>query len=302
MTHWHHFRFKSAASFVLASVLLLPFAYGQDAVTLRAQHSELLEALNTSAFKKPIVMESRITDGTLRSDVYAVFDHPFSMLSHALQGTDHWCDIMILHLNVKNCTAADGAEKGMIRVAIGRKYDQPIADTYQIDFQYRAPESQPDYLAVQLRAEDGPFATRDYRIDFESIPLDAKRSFIHMSYSYTYGLAARVAMELFLSTIARNKIGFSIVDRKPDGAPIYIGGSRGVVERNTMRYYLAIEVFLKSFNLPAKEQPERRLRDWFAATERYPRQLHELTLEEYLPMKRAELERQATNSVATASK
>ena len=34
------------------------------------------------------------------------------------------------------------------------------------------------------------------------------------------------------------------------------------------------------------------LRDWFAATERYPRQLHELEQDEYLVMKRKEYQRQ----------
>ncbi len=295
-------RSKASALFAMMSLLILPVAHGQDAISLRVQHGELLEALNNSPFKTPLLMESRITEGTLRSDVYAVFDHPYAVLRHALQGRQHWCDIMILHLNVKNCTVTEGVGKSMMRVAIGRKHDQPLADTYQIDFQYRAPINQPNYLVVQLKADAGPFATRDYRIDVESIPLDEKRSFIHMSYSYTYGVAARLAMELFLSTIARNKVGFSIVDRKPDGAPIHVGGSRGVVERNTMRYYLAIEAFLNAFHLPVKEQPERRLRDWFAATERYPRQLRELVLEEYLPMKRAELERQAASSIVAASK
>lgn len=47
-----------------------------------------------------------------------------------------------------------------------------------------------------------------------------------------------------------------------------------MIERNTMRYYLAIEAYLGAYTLPAAEQPERRLRDWFAAVERYPRQLH----------------------------
>jgi hypothetical protein len=37
---------------------------------------------------------------------------------------------------------------------------------------------------------------------------------------------------------------------------------------------------------------EKRLRDWFAAAERYPRQLHEMEQDEYLDMKRKEHLRQ----------
>jgi hypothetical protein len=65
-----------------------------------------------------------------------------------------------------------------------------------------------------------------------------------------------------------------------------------VVERNTMRYYLAIGAYLDSLSLPPQQRIERRLRDWFAATERYPRQLHEISQDEYLVMKRREIERQ----------
>jgi len=67
---------------------------------------------------------------------------------------------------------------------------------------------------------------------------------------------------------------------------------RGVVERNTMRYYLAIEAFLGALSVPPQARLEKRLRDWFAAAERYPRQLHEKERDEYLKMKRREYLRQ----------
>jgi hypothetical protein len=64
------------------------------------------------------------------------------------------------------------------------------------------------------------------------------------------------------------------------------------VERNTMRYYLAIEAYLGATSAPPPEQQEKRLRDWFAATERYALQLHEIERDDYLAMKRHELQRQ----------
>jgi len=67
---------------------------------------------------------------------------------------------------------------------------------------------------------------------------------------------------------------------------------RGVVERNTMRYYLAIEAFLGALSAPPQAQLEKRLHDWFAAVERYPRQLHEMDEGAYLDMKRRETRRQ----------
>ena len=87
-------------------------------------------------------------------------------------------------------------------------------------------------------------------------------------------------------------MGFTVTGTQADGQPLHIGGTRGVVERNTMRYYLAIEVFLGALSAPPQVRFEKRLRDWFAAAERYPRQLHEMEQGEYLDMKRKEHLRQ----------
>jgi ferric-dicitrate binding protein FerR (iron transport regulator) len=67
---------------------------------------------------------------------------------------------------------------------------------------------------------------------------------------------------------------------------------RGVVERNTMRYYLAIDSYLKTLDGPQQERQEKRLQSWFNATERHARQLHEVERDEYLQMKRDEIKRQ----------
>jgi hypothetical protein len=67
---------------------------------------------------------------------------------------------------------------------------------------------------------------------------------------------------------------------------------RGMVERNTMRYYLAIEAYLGGLSAPPAQQLDKRLQAWFDATEKYPRQLHELDRSDYLDMKRREYRRQ----------
>ncbi|MDQ6881386.1 MAG: hypothetical protein M3150_04750, partial [Pseudomonadota bacterium] len=66
------------------------------------------------------------------------------------------------------------------------------------------------------------------------------------------------------------------------------------VERNAMRYYLAIDAYLDSLSVPAGQQVERRIQGWFSATERYPRQLREMDRPAYVAMKRNEVERQQT--------
>ena len=133
---------------------------------------------------------------------------------------------------------------------------------------------------------------RNYRVLLEAVPLDEQRSFIHLSYAYSYGVAARLAMQAYLATLGSAKVGFTVVDRRADGQPVHVGGVRGAVERNTMRYSLAIEAYLGSYTAPPGQQLEMRLRDWFASTERYALQLHEIDQNEYLQMKRREVVRQ----------
>ena len=283
-------RVLGAACLALSAAFLPAAASAQDAATLRARHAALQDKFANNQFGRPLVLESVQTSGDLKGDVYAVVDHPFPMVQQALQSADHWCDILILHLNVKRCRAGGGAAK-TINLSVGRKFDQPIEDTYQLNFAYRVVAATNDYLQVLLTADEGPMSTKNYRIQVEAVPVDAKRSVVHMSYAYGYGFAAKVAMQTYLSTIGSAKVGFTILDRK-DGKPVYQAGVLGLLERNTMRYYLAIDAYLSAYSLPAAEQFEKRIREWYASTERYAAQLHEMEQNEYLDMKRKEMRRQ----------
>ncbi len=282
-----------------AGLLCLSFAFAgpveaQDAAALRARHAALREQLGNNQFQRPLHLESSDTPGDLKGEIYVIIAQPYSTVGPALQGMGHWCDILILHLNVKDCQGSSAGAAETLSLVIGTKYDQPPEEAYRVDFSYRVSAASADYLRILLNAAAGPLGTKDYRILLEAVALDARRTFVHMSYSYAYGMAAQVAMQAYLATIGRNKVGFSIVERRTDGQPVYIDGVRGVVERNTMRYYLAIEAYLGAIDLPPAERLEKRLSDWYAAIERYPVQLHELERTEYLAMKRRETKRQQT--------
>jgi hypothetical protein len=276
---------------VVATVFGAGVACAQDAASLRARHAALQEQLAHNQFQRPMVIESNQTDGDLKGDVFSVVDWPHALVQTALQGTDHWCDLLMVHLLVKDCRAGT-TQPPTISLAVARTWDQPLSAAHRIEFHYKTVAATADYLHVQLNADAGPMGTKNYRLMLEAVPLDARRTFIHMSYAYGYGFAARLAMEGYLATIGRNKVGFSITGRGSDGKPVYMGNVRGVVERNTMRYYLAIEAYLGALGLPPAEQSERRMHDWYASIERYPVQLHELERNQYLEMKRKEVQRQ----------
>jgi hypothetical protein len=285
---------------VLAGAPLPAPAQGTGpAAELRQRYESLKPQLANNAFGHPLHLESGQAGGVLRGEIHAAVDQPFATVSAALDEAGNWCDVLILHLNVKQCRASAGRAGGpgavgerVLAVYLGAKRAQSAEGATRVEFAYRVAVANAEFLQVVLEAEKGPMGTRDYRIVFSAIPLQDRRAFVRLSYSYGYGAMAKVAMQAYLATMGRDKVGFTIVDRRPDGQPVYVDGVRGVVERNAMRYYLAVGAYLDNVAAPPAEQVERRLRAWFAATERYARQLHEVEENEYLDMKRREVERQ----------
>ena len=274
-------------------------ADANPAAALRAKYGVLQSQLSHNQFQRPLYMDSSETSGGVAGDIYALINYPFATAGTTLNGAARWCDILMLHLNTKYCRAATDSHGSVLQVDIGRKYDQPVNDAYRVEFAYRVAAATPDYLKIALTADEGPLSTRDYRVTLEAVPVDDGRTFIHFTYSYAYGFAGRLAMQVYLGTIGRGKVGFTVVGKQPDGGLLHIGGMRGLVERNTMRYYLAIEAYLGALSVPPQARLEKSLRAWFAAIERYPRQLHEMEQGEYLDMKRREHLRQQADARAT---
>jgi hypothetical protein len=263
----------------------------EPAAALRARHEELQGELANNAFDRPMHIESKQGAGAASGEVFARVQHPYESVRDQLQQAASWCDILIMHVNIKQCIADAGLEGELLGVHVGRKSDQPLADAYRLAFQYRVVAASEEYLQVQLYAAQGPLGTRDYRISLEAVPLDAQHSFIHISYAYGQGFAARLATRGYLATAGSSKVGFTVVGYR-DGQPVLVREMRGMVERNAMRYYLAVETFLDALAVPESERSEKRLRDWYEATEQYARQLHELERHEYLKMKHDEVVRQ----------
>jgi hypothetical protein len=291
---------------VVAAVLLCVGAALADAratdvnsaSSLGAKYAELRTQLSNNQFHKPLYLNSSESSDSVAGDVYAVIDHPFAQVAAALSGATDWCEIVFLQVNTKYCRASTGDQGSVLDARIGRKYDQPVDQAYRVAFAHRVAARTPDYLQVELRAEQGPLGTRNYRIMLEAVPVEKDRTFLRFSYSYGFGTMGRLAMQIYLGTTGKDKVGFTVTGTQPDGRPQHVGGMRGVIERNSMRYYLAIEAFLGSLSAPPQAQLEKRLRDWYAASERYPRQLHEIEQTEYLEMKRKEHARQQAAPLA----
>lgn len=291
-----HFSWLLAAAPLVA--LLTAFAAPASASSvlgasaLRARHASLAPQLSGNAFGGPLVLQSEERSRRIDGNVYAVIDHPFPTVVAALSDPAQWCEILILHLNTKYCanTGQPGATR--VDVRVGKKGPQAVQAATLLSFAWRQPTARPDYLSVQMDAGEGPYDTRDYRLMAEAVPLEGNRTFLRLGYAFSYGGASDLAMSMYLNTIGRDKVGFTRVAGKRGEGEAHVGGMRGVAERNTMRYFLAIDAYLDSLSAPPSQQLEQRLQAWFDATEKYPRQLHEVERDAYLRMKRDEVRRQ----------
>jgi len=264
------------------------------AAALRARHAELLPQLHASPFGEPVVLGSRESGDRVGGNVHAVVDHAFPQVSAALGTPTAVCELLMLHLNVHGCApelpGAAGAATVLVLV-VGPKRSAALEPSYHMRYRLRSEAAGTGYLRVSLQAERGPLSTRDYRIVFEAVALDDRRSFVRLDYAYSTGLVARLAMNAYLATAGRSKIGFTIVGHDADGRPVHVRGERAALERNVLRYYLALIAVCTASQQPQPARAEARLRTWFLLTERHAAQLHELDWDEYRQEKRAHLAR-----------
>ena len=273
----------------LAALGAASWALSPHAATLRGKHEILHDAFANSPFQRPLVVQSSQADDELTGEIYAVVEQPFKTTVQVLKDKARWCEVMMLHQNIKRCRAGGAVPEETLDLVIGRKAQHKPEQGYKMDFRFDVPMSAPDFVRVQMAAESGPLGTRNHRVTLQAAPLDARSTFIHLSYAYSFGGLARMATQAYMTTAARGKVGFTVTGKGDDGKPVYINGVRGMVERNAMRYFLAIEAYFGALAAPSAQQQEKRLHDWFALTEQHPRQLHELERDEYLAIKRREL-------------
>ena len=244
--------------------------------------------LQNNSFGIPLFMESYEKDDKVHVDVYGIFDHPFSSVVNVLKVPANWCDILSLYPNIKACTFRDQPGNGLLTFYLGRKVYQLPEDARQIIFHYRNTGLQQGYLDTVLNSDAGPFGTKDHRLRVEAVPIDGGRTFVHVSYAYSDSVALRLAGKIYFATLGRGKVGFTETGTDRNGAPVFIGGPRGAIERNAVRCYFAIQAFMNALNYPEDNRFSMRLNAWYDLTIRYRRQLFDLDKKDYLTIKTAE--------------
>lgn len=235
----------------------------------------------------PLRLASSETGDMLQGAVQALVPSAYGAAAEALSAPQVWCEILMLHLNNKACSLQQGPQGPALALAIARKHDQPADKAHALVLQWQRQERSDQRLGVRLHAAQGPFGTTDYAVLLQLAPAPDGGCTLGLDYACRFSPAARMLLRTYLATLGRDKVGFSA---RPGGGPQeLVGGLRGVVERTVVRYYLAVEAWLRTAALPPDGRALARLEHWFDATERYPRQLHELDKASYLANKRREL-------------
>lgn len=259
---------------------------GED-ILLDTYHRNMVK-LETNSFGFPLFLESSEIDDRVHVDVYGIFDYSFSSVINVLNVPANWCDIVSMHPNVKACTYRELPGTWLLTFYIGRKFYQPPEDTRQVIYHYRNVDQQQGYLDITLSADAGPFGTKDHGMRFEALPIDGRRTFVHVSYGYSDSASLRLAAKVYFATLGQGKVGFTVTGTDRNGKPVYIGGSRGAIERNAVRYYFAIQSFMSTLRYPEGSRFGMRISEWYDLTNRYRKQLFEMEKKDYIRFKTEE--------------
>jgi hypothetical protein len=281
---------------LIAVAAILFFAGTASAVDNSRQGEEFLlnyyhknlAKLETNSFGLPLIVESFELHDRVHVDVYGIFDYRFGSVVNSLKVPANWCDIVSIHPNVKACTYREQPYSWLLTFYPGSKEYQPPEEKRQVRYQYRVSAQQQGYLDIILAADTGPYGTKNHRMRFEAVPLSGKRTFVHVSYTYSDSVALRLAAKIYFATLGRGKVGFTVTGTDSNGNPEYIGGPRGALERSAVRYYFAIQSFMDTLHYPEERRFIMRISEWHNLTTRFRKQLFDLNKNEYLTFKTAE--------------
>jgi hypothetical protein len=268
-------------------------AVAVDGTSLGFEHrvaglKNLVGQLEQSPLALPIHVESEETSGRLRGDVYSIVEQRFDTVVDALELPANWCEILPLQLNVKACTHSVHDRDQLLTLYLGRKFFQKPESAHPLPLTFEVTNSNATGFELAFKASQGPFRTRNYVLAVTAVPLTETRTLIHLSYSYEYGLMSRIAVFGYFRSVGRKKVGFTVVGRDRKGRPVYVRGVQGMIERNAVRYHLAVQAYLETLQVSKPERFERRIERWFDLTSVHRAQLFEVARDDYLGDKRRE--------------
>jgi hypothetical protein len=168
---------------------------------------------------------------------------------------------------------------------VGTKDYQTPDEAYEVQYRFKATRDL-EQIQVELESSRGPMGAKRNRLTVEAMSMNGE-TILHFTSAIEMSTVSRVATATYLATLGRHRIGFSVVE-DGDGKKTPVKGIKGMIERNAMRYYLALQTHIEQRKEPESTRFERSLSTWFDLTERFHDQLYEVPREEYLENKKRE--------------
>ena len=268
----------------LAFVILLLASTAWGKTSLLDHYHRLKNGKSITLPGTYISLSSSIQEDALSAEVSSIVDTPFDEIVAALSQTGNWCQIMPLHFNIKACTYKTQEGNAMLTVYSGRKIYEHPEDSYEMTYRFEIVRQDDKQLSLRLHADQGPIGTSHYLIELDAVPV-AEGTLLQIHSSYQPSWFSSMLTSTYLSTVGSDKVGFSRIEQEGELRPVQ--GIKGVIERNVMRYQIAIDAFLNNQSLPEPSRHEATLASWFKQNDSYP-QLHEMDESEYLEIKREE--------------
>ncbi len=246
----------------------------------------------------PFILSSSFTSDLSKARVRTfIRGVELDLFAERLMQPSEWCEFIPLHLNIKACGHTKINDQQIVQFYAGVKDYVTPDDAHLLQLSFDA-TSIGGVFSAELFAADGPLDSTNIRFGLRAIDAvgeEGKGVYFEFELSSEPGLTNSLA-RIYLATIARKKKGFSLDGKTWSGKPKYVGGQRGAIERNLVRYLLALETYFDTAAQNADSSSEElyklRINRWYDETSRYKEQLFELTRSEYLSNKLRERENQ----------
>lgn len=235
----------------------------------------------------PIHLFTRQEKNRLTVKLIGVMPYSYTEVASVLSQPQSYCEFLPLMFNVKSCIVAEQNPQTQIRYYVAGKHYNPPLTSFRINSVYRLLQYKGDFLSVNLESDEDSLGSSQYRVELRAIPYNGQ-TLISVNSLYAPGRLTRMATYTYINVFARNKPGFTMVKQDDAAKPSPITGFPAIIERSSVRAYLALKSLLTNRHLRPEQQFEARLRTWYDLNSPYNKQLYELDRNQYLDIKRRE--------------
>jgi len=257
---------------------------------LVTQYRETEKTGSRLAETLPIYLETVQKEKVLNVNLLGLFPFKFSDVAEVVARPASYCEFLPLMLNVKSCVITEINPVTRMKFYVAGKHYTPPLASYRIHAVFRLVDRTSEKIRIRLESEEDSAGKTGYDVDLVAIPLEGQ-TLLYLKSRYAPGRVTRMATNTYVNVFAHDKPGFTEI-QKPGGEKKLITGFPAVIERSSVRAYLALKAYMINFHLPPAKRFEACLGTWYDLNRPYKKQLYELERDEYLQIKRREHQNQ----------